>query len=330
MWILGNARREISAFYGVAIALIATSSVWSKHSSQVFLALLITVGIDTSHVYATAWRSWFDKRELARAKFLHFGVPLLTFLIVFLWCVLGVPYLWSAVLYLTVFHHIRQFYGVHRWSVSLNHPHGPLSTKELYAFTILPFVGYHFRDIKYQGFFTPDDMLRFPNQTALYVVYAFLALSTVSFIVKCFKQKISLAVLSTIVFPAFINIYCFLIADNFLVSLLPVLAVHGVTYFHLSAHAQGRIHGSFWLNRPRLALVLIIVVSVIFGGLESWLTDSQLDIINSEHYHGNLLMAFGIAFVTTPAIYHYIADGFLWKRTHPDFKKIIGDYSSSK
>lgn len=330
MWILGNARREISAFYGIAIALIATSTIWSKHSSQILLAVLITVGIDTSHVYATAWRSWFDKKELARAKFLHLGVPLLILLIIFLWCALGIPYLWSVVLYLTVFHHIRQFYGVHRWSVSLNRPRGPLAATELYAFTVLPFIGYHFRAVDYQGFFTPDDMLRFPNQYLLYGVYALLITSFISFAIKVFKQEISLPVLSTIVFPAFINIYCFLIADNFLVSLLPVLAVHGVTYFHLSAHAQGRIHGSFWLNHPRIALGLILIISVIFGALESWLTDAQIDVIDSEYYRGNLLMAFGVAFVTTPAIYHYIADGFLWKRTHPDFLKIVGNYSNSK
>lgn len=330
MWILGNARREISAFYGVAIALIATSSVWTKHSSQIFLALMITVGIDTAHVYATAWRSWFDKKEVMRARLLHIGVPLITLLTIFLWCVLGIPYLWSAVLYLTVFHHIRQFYGVHRWSFSLNRPKGPLATTELYAFTILPFVGYHFRNIEYQGFFTPEDMLRFPNQSALVVVYALLGISFASYLVKIIKQQISWPVVSTIIFPAFINLYCFLIAENFLVSLLPILAVHGVTYFHLSAHAQAKVHGSFWLNHPRVALALIITVSVLLGGVETWLTESQLDIINSEYYRGNWLMALGVAIVTTPAIYHYIADGFLWKRSHPDFTKIVGNYSNSK
>src|SRR5690606_13826122 len=195
--------REISAFYGVAIALIATASVWSKHSSQILLALLVTVGIDTAHVYATAWRTWFDKNEMKRAKFLHIGVPLITMLTIFLWCALGIPYLWSAVLYLTVFHHIRQFYGVHRWSVSLNRPKGPLASIELYAFTILPFIGYHFRNVDYQGFFTPEDMLRFPNQNLLYGIYLLLGFSLLSFIYKVIKQEVSVPVISTVIFPAF-------------------------------------------------------------------------------------------------------------------------------
>ncbi len=327
MWILANARRELTSFYGLALSIIAFSPFWLNKPLQISLILLVTIGVDTSHVYATAWRTWFDPKEIRRAKWLHLFLPLLILLTIFLWCSFGLPGLWSAVLYLTVFHHIRQYYGVHRWSLAINPDQGPLAANELYALTALPFIGYHFRsDINYQGFFTPTDMFIYPNSNALISIYILCILAFISLILKIirsYKQKnVSLAVLSTLIFPILIHNFCFFISKDFYLTLLPILAVHGVTYYHLSAVAQGKLKTGFW-NKPKLALGAIVLSSIILGVLETILTDEQIDIIPSSGYQGNYLLAFGVAFVTTPAIYHYIADAFLWKRTHPDFKKII-------
>tara|TARA_R110002049_G_scaffold159312_1_gene324198 strand:- start:281 stop:1267 length:987 start_codon:yes stop_codon:yes gene_type:complete len=327
MWILGNARRELSSFYGLALTIIVFSGLWSNQPMPMAIILLVTVGIDTSHVYATAWRSWFVPSEVKRAKWLHIFTPLAIMIVIFLWCSLGIPGLWSAVLYLTVFHHIRQYYGIHRWSLAINPNKGPMATKELYAMSVLPFIGYHFRsDINYQGFFTPDDMFLFPNPEVLNLIYLLMAVAFISLIYKisiAVKDKtISIPILSTVIFPVFINIFCFLISKDFFITLLPVLAVHGMTYYHLSALAQGKLKKGFW-SKPRVAVAIIVSTSILFGFLESFLTEEQIDIIPSIQYQGNYLLAFGVAFVTTPAIYHYIADAFLWKRTHPDFKKIV-------
>lgn len=326
MWILENGRREISAFYGIALMLIITSFWWQGRPVQTLLALFVGVMIDNAHVYATAWRSWFDKNEMKRSKRFHFLTLLFVFLAIFTWCAAGIPWFWSFVLYFTVFHHVRQYYGVHRWSLALNHNKGPNAATELYAFTILPFIGYHFRsDISYQGFFSDNDMWLFPNETLLTVVYFLLAMFIVSFFYKIFRQRNSFSwpVFSTVIFPLIINIFCFLITKDFFVALLPILAIHGMTYFHLSSLAQRKVRQGFWHNSPMLGLMLIIFVSGLFGVGEAWLTDSQIDVIDSESYKGNFLMAFGVAIVTTPAIYHYIVDSVLWKKTHPDFKTIM-------
>lgn len=327
MWILGNARREILSFYGLALSIIAFSGASTYQPIPMFLIVLVTVGIDTSHVYATAWRSWFDPKEITRAKWLHLFVPALIMLTIFLWCSLGLPGLWSAILYLTVFHHIRQFYGVHRWSLAINPSKGPNSSVELYALTVLPFIGYHFRDdIDYQGFFTREDMFLSPNPFALNMVYALLLIALASLIFKVIKsiqnKSLSLPVLSTIIFPFIINFYCFLYTKHFFAALLPVLAVHGMTYYHLSALAQRKLKQGFWA-KPLRGFFAVLAVSVVLGSLETFITSEQIDIIPSIQYQGNYLLAFGVAFVTTPSIYHYIADAFLWKRTHPDFKKIV-------
>lgn len=328
MWILGSAKRELSAFYSLPLLIILTYPWWDNRPLQTMLILFVTIGIDTSHVYATAFRTWFNRDEMRRAKIFHLGVPFLILTILFLWCALGIPGLWSFVLYLTVFHHIRQYYGIHRWSLSLNRPKGPSCEKELYALTILPFVGYHFRgDIDYQGFFSREDMFRYPSELGFNIVVILIVLTSLSFLFKIYKsysdKSLALPVLTTVIFPSVISIFCFMISNNFFLSLLPILAIHGATYYHVTGLAQAKIYKGFWAAHPKISLALICLFAIFMGGLESWLTDSEIDILPSLEYKGNYLLAFGVAFVTTPAIYHYIADAFVWKKSHPDFIKVI-------
>lgn len=327
MWILRNAKTEISSFYGLSLLLIATSFWWYNKKYESMIAIAVAVGIDNSHVYATAWRSWLDRKELSRARWLHLWTPIGLVLVIFLWCAFGIPGFWSFVLYFTVFHHIRQFFGIHRWSLALNPTKRIDLGRELYLFTTLPFIGYHFRDeVYYSGFFTPTDMWRYPNETLLWIVCGALILTTTWTIYKLWanRQQFSFAVVSTLLFPAMINIYCFLIVKEFLVTLLPILAVHGVSYFHLTNKAQARTKGGFWRLKPLMGFFAIVLFSVCLGSLEAWFTQTRIYLTPSRDYYGHLAVSLGVAVATMPALYHYVADAFLWKRTHPDFKRIIG------
>lgn len=328
MWILGNARREIMGFYGLSLLTIASYPAWKDQLFQTAIIFIAAILVDTSHVYATLWRTWFSKDEMKRAAKIHLLLPVIILLVCFSWCYFGLPYFWTAVLYLTVFHHIRQYYGVYRWSESLNLPKGSDFSNELYALTTLPFIGYHFRsDIVYQGFFVPDDMLRLPNQMLFYAVWVTIIISLASIVFKIFKsyqtRTIRVPTLSTVLIPSFIHIFCFMISTNFFLSLLPVLAIHGMTYYHLTALAKQRTNAGIW-QHYRLGLTLIILISIMFGISEHFFTDIYIDLNNSQDYRGHFLLALGAAFVTTPAIYHYIIDGILWKHTHPEFKTVLG------
>ncbi len=326
MWILGNARRELFGFYGPALMIMASYPWWKNHPWQTALIFFAAIMVDSSHVYATAWRTWFDKSEMKRARRLHFLLLFGLLALGFLWCFFGLAGFWTFVLYLTVFHHIRQYYGVYRWSLSLNKERGPHAEKELYALTILPFIGYHFRpDVIYQGFFIRQDMWRFPEQTLVYVVWFLTAIALISLalkVVQNFRQKtLSLPLLTTVLIPGCVHIFCFLISQNYFLTLLPIVAIHGMTYYHLSALAQTRLRSGFW-QRPKIALMIVMFSAIALGLLETWFTEEYIDLADSRNYADNFLLALGAAFITTPALYHYVADGFLWKRTHPDFKKI--------
>ena len=64
--------------------------------------------IDVAHVYATGFRVYFDRRELARRPVLYFGVPVLSFVGCAGLFTLGSHVFWRVLAYLAVFHFVRQ------------------------------------------------------------------------------------------------------------------------------------------------------------------------------------------------------------------------------
>ena len=133
MWILGSSYREIAAFYGLALVLIVSAPWWYNKSSEAWILLLVAVGIDSAHVYASSFRTWFSAPEMKSRGGTHLMILSGIVALTYCWCVVGVPGFWSFVLYFTLFHHIRQFYGIHRLSLALNRPQGIEMGRELYA-----------------------------------------------------------------------------------------------------------------------------------------------------------------------------------------------------
>ena len=66
---------------------------------------------DVAHVYATGFRVYFDREELARRPVLYLGVPVLGFLAGMGLYSLGTGVFWRVLAYLAVFHFVRQQYG---------------------------------------------------------------------------------------------------------------------------------------------------------------------------------------------------------------------------
>src|SRR5689334_5214257 len=67
--------------------------------------------IDVAHVYATAFRVYFDIDELKRRPLLYSVVPLVGFAASVMLYSQGELFFWRALAYLAVFHFIRQQYG---------------------------------------------------------------------------------------------------------------------------------------------------------------------------------------------------------------------------
>ncbi|QDT52212.1 hypothetical protein Pan44_02210 [Caulifigura coniformis] len=67
--------------------------------------------IDVAHVYATGFRVYFDRNELARRPGLYFGTPVACFAIGWAIYSESPEIYWRLLAYLAVFHFIRQQYG---------------------------------------------------------------------------------------------------------------------------------------------------------------------------------------------------------------------------
>ena len=94
--------------------------------------------------------------------------------------------------------------------------------------------------------------------------------------------------------------------------MIPVLIVHGVSYFFLVGWVKNR-QDPIRYHVLKIALI-VFIIAAFFGSIEILLTDRFLEISKTEFYKGKVLLSLGISAVTVPTISHYIFDGFLWTK----------------
>lgn len=327
MWFLGHHWQEMAKLYAIPFLLIIQLNFFLGVELNTYLIFIIFVGIDSSHCYATLFRTFSNKQQRLRFRKLHTTIPLFIITIVFLWCYLGIPYFWSFFLYVTFMHYLYQFYRYHKISLSMN-PGSSSYLFELVAISFLSFLSYHFRVANgYEGFFFKDDLFFYPSATLYFIsislMIIFFARSFIRIYVDFSKRKINLAVLSSYLFPVFFVIYCFNVADEFYKSFLPLIALHGLTYYHMVSTAQAKIQQGIWQSRQTLMLLVILIVSMSFGVLEYFFTLNLVDLFKSEDYAGLVLPSLATVAVTLPSFYHYLADLFLWSPRNPEYSKLI-------
>ncbi len=93
------------------LACIVALAVPADARASPLIWLVLVVGIDVAHVYATLWRTLFDPAELARHPGRYVGVPLGCLVGLLALSVLAPAWFWTVLAYLAVFHFIRQQWG---------------------------------------------------------------------------------------------------------------------------------------------------------------------------------------------------------------------------
>lgn len=107
---------DLAAFGGsalVSLLLLALGWHWNllDEDSPEWTWITLVVLVDVAHVYATAFRTYFDPAELRRRPWLYTLTPLLGWMIGFALYTEGPEVFWRALAYLAVFHFVRQQYG---------------------------------------------------------------------------------------------------------------------------------------------------------------------------------------------------------------------------
>ena len=329
-WIFKDFSTDFAALWAVGFPLILLLMFSPHERAWGLLALIGYVFIDSGHAYVTALRTYFQKNILlSNPRFIL--VPTLCFLVFFLWAYFGQPYLWSFVIYATFYHNTRQHYGILKWYEKLNSPI-PKSSFFLYFFTVMPFIGFHFKDFKYSGIYHLGEFFFYP-QPILFSLFLTLNSIGLLWFLWTYAQKIwqnapEKPAVFAILFPALINFTCFYLGNSLDQVLLPMVAVHGIAYYFLTAkvlktnEAKSRHFGIYML--------VIVLVSCGFGFMEYFTSANFAEVTSPEHYKGRLNMSLIISLIVVPSITHYILDGMIWRKTDPEFKRTLSSYTQDR
>lgn len=328
MWFLGNKWQEMTKLYVIPILLIFQLNLGRAIELNTYLIFFVLIGIDSSHCYSTFFRTLSSSQQRERFKKLHTTIPLFIISAVFLWCFLGVPFFWTFFLYSTFFHYLFQFYRYHQLTLAIN-PGASSYSFELVAIGFLSFLSYHFRiDSGYDGFFFKDDLFFFPSKTLYIILLSLISIIILRSMIRIYNDlknsRLNIGSLTSYIFPIIVILYCFNFANEFYKSFIPLIALHGLTYYHMISAAQAKVQNGLWKSKQTLMLLIILSVSMTFGLLEYFFTINLVDVFKSEEYAGLLLPSLATVAVTLPTFYHYIADLALWNPRDPDYSKLIG------
>lgn len=289
--------------------------------------------VDVAHVYATAFRVYFDRQELQRRPLLYVGVPVLAFAIG--WAVHSESpvWFWRALAYFAVFHFVRQQYGwVALYRAKAGEPGGwerALDTAAIYLATLYPLIYWHAHLPRDFWWLRERDFYRLPQIAAalaapIYwtVMGAYAGKAVWQWCCGRANPGKDIVVATTALcwhlgIITFNSDYAFTVTN---------VIIHGVPYFALvlwyvrgRRQAPQRFPWWRWLFLMLATAWLLAYIEELFWHRflwqeRSWLFGPAQDVPPSNHHWLAALLA-------TPQLTHYILDGFIWRRrTNPGFR----------
>lgn len=326
-WILHSFKKDFLFLVLPPLLMLTLSfSITTEGIATLFFSFFTFSIVDNGHVYMTFLRTYSHTPERS-SSIRYLLTPLLVFFIFFLWLWLGGRYFWHFVVYATLFHNIRQFYGITRWYQKKNKNFSPWPGRFLYALTILPVIAYHFRDQVLTGMYAETDIFYNPNPQYLLsisFIYLFILFFWLSFELFSFytKQK-SLGRFLSLLTPVTAYGISFFFGKTYLQVLGPVIIGHGISYAALMAFALNKTQSERYFSFKR-TFIFLMGIAIIFGILESFSEDYLSLWIESVGKMESIPLI-GVALISlylTPLFCHYYFDGYLWKSSHREAKII--------
>lgn len=323
MWILGNAAKDLTAFYLLPVIYV-TFIAFGKIPEKAFVFILpIIVLLDSAHVYSTNLRTYFRADEFKRSK-IHIYFPILIILIGFLWNYLGVAYFWTAYLYLTYYHHVRQYYGVMKWYDFKKKSSMAYQQYWLYTLIFFPFIAFHFGEYSANGLNIKNELPNLFND-GLFVTLSYINIGLiVGFCIYSFvnRAKLSLASFLSILIPACIHFSGFVLTKDYRQIFYPLMIIHGITYFFLISLSIKRTDKRV-KNNFMIAFATVIIFSLACALVERNSIHPLVSLKKSNANAGDFLNSFFTILMVTPTLLHYFIDAYIWRRHHPDFKRVL-------
>ncbi len=343
-WLLSK-RADLGLFGGsflLSLALLG-AGWWTgdiRGDAPLWIWLATVAGVDVSHVWATAYRTYLDRDEFGRRTLLYSAIPVSCYAIGVVAYSVSPLAFWRLLAYVAVFHFVRQQYGwvalYRRKNGENEESQGPvfrwIDSLTIYAVTVAPLIFWHTHLPRRFHWFLAGDFASglpsWPGPAALTASALILLIYTAKEIVRhSLGSPISwgknLVVLSTAV-TWFLGIVVF--NSDYAFTVTNVL-IHGIPYFGIVlATSRQRAVARAANGRPltladllsRSALVFMLPL-VLVALLEEWGWDRLVWHENGaifpgpEISPGPLLLAFVVPLLALPQATHYALDAWIWK-----------------
>jgi hypothetical protein len=324
-----------SAAFALGLVLLGELQGLGERPFPGWAWLVFVLGIDVAHVYATLFRTYLDREELARHPARYALAPLAVFVAGYYLYAESSTLFWRCFAYVAVYHFVRQQVG---W-VALYRAKNPMRQPidrfiddgVIYAATLYPILHWHaYLDQKQFAWFVEGDFVAGAIARAWlpwfevcwWVALAAYALRQLSLVVV--RRSFELG--KTCVVGATVAIwYVGIVATNndFAFTVTNVVA-HGVPYLALLwAYAReraGETKRAFLGDVVKKGLAAFLIFLVCLAFVEEFLWDRLVfhdrpwlfGAANFELPAG--LVALIVPVLMVPQATHYVLDGLLWRR----------------
>ncbi len=339
-FIFGSFKKDFSIFHVSTYFTLIYFFVLRNHLSetgwhQEWIAFIILVLIDNGHVYTTVWRTYLNKIEL-RTHSYYWVFPLICFVAVFFTSQFALSWLWSIVIYWTLYHNFKQIFGFYRWYGYLANYRSKTLDLFFYFICLGPVAIFHFGPRKPEVFlYMTGDIFNFDNEMlykaflGLYFVVSFSFLMFVirqMFLRRCIPATILFFMVTSFVLYG----QAFLFVKTSFDIVGPLSLSHGVAYIGIIIESVRRVRDrtgrvptifqSVMKGRILGIVGLVFLTAVLFGCADEYLQDVFVSSVNnlSEIWRSVILGLW-----ITPLFCHFYLDSKIWRRDHSDFRIII-------
>jgi hypothetical protein len=350
-WLV-SARFDVGFF--VAPALVSVAVLWlspaellTRDDLPVWAWLLLIPMIDVSHVYASLYRTYFDRAEFRRRQALYSTVPAAAFVVATLLYSVDPRLFWRLLAYVAVWHFVRQQYGFlalyrHRCG-ERGRWEGRLDATLLYLTTLYPLLYWHTHLPRMFAWFVEGDFVAL-QATAVasgvgwaYVVcaLAYTAKEGARLLAGRAPNVGKNLVLLTTALTWYVGIVHY---DSDYAFTVTNVVAHGIPYVALvwiyCQHKWSAQIAGGWLriiSQPRWAgafVALLVMLALLEEALWDLLVWGDHPAIFGGRGHvlafgDSPLLPFVVGLLAIPQVTHYVLDGFIWKM-NPDLKAHLG------
>jgi hypothetical protein len=344
-WLV-SARWDVAVFGGsaaLAFALLAvgkaTGALLGDTPTWAWIGAVVFV--DVAHVWATAYRVYFDPEELRRRTGLYLAVPLAAYVGGVLLYTAGAQAFWRVLAYVAVIHFVRQQYG---WVALYRRRLGTTSTMDrilddaaIYSATLYPLLYWHANLPREFAWFLPGDFLPgLPKQAATWLFPVHIAI-TAAYVLRQAQRKLRKQPIShgknLIVATTWASWYTGIVVfDSDYAFTVTNVLVHGLPYLafvwvYERARWQGSTATIARLFRPNRWPVYVAPL-LLFAWLEEWGWDRIVWHERAFLFPGADLvlqrgaLALIVPLLALPQATHYLLDAWIW-RVRPENPELV-------